>query len=233
MLVTQKRSPGGQCELLPTKTWRVFVVDDHELLRQGLRMLINAEPDLTVVGEATNEIEARKGLRECYPEIVIVDLKLRDGSGLDLIKQIKKQNPESKIIVCTMHDEKIYGERVLRAGASGYVNKHDSACTIITAIREVLAGKLFFGEEFVNRVMRRAMADPATMEQSPFDLLSDRELEVFRMVGQGLPTREIARQLHLSSSTVDTYRERLKAKLCLKSGAELVRQATQWVLENA
>jgi DNA-binding NarL/FixJ family response regulator len=232
MTAAKKRSTNAQPGPIPAVRTHVLIVDDHELLRQGLRMLLNNEPDMKVIGEAVDEADAKQAIRQLNPDVVIVDLKLRTGSGLDLIKVIRKQLPMVRILVCTMHDEKIYGERVLRAGANGFVNKHDSADTIVRAIREVQAGKLFFGEEFVNRVMRRAMADPNAVEKSPVEMLSDREFEVFRMVGQGLPTREIAKQLHLSSSTVDTYRERLKAKLCLKSGTELVRHATQWVLEN-
>jgi DNA-binding NarL/FixJ family response regulator len=210
---------------------RVVIVDDHELLRDGLRMLIEREQDLGVCGEAVDEAGAKDIIGQSSPDIVIADLSLQSGNGLDLITWIKKHHPHAKTIVSTMHDEKVYGERVLRAGASGFVNKQDPARTILTAIRQVLAGKLYFSDVLVRRAMQGATAN-GPLERSPVDFLSNRELEVFRMIGQGLKTGEIAQKLYLSTSTVETYRERLKTKFHLHTSGELNHLATQWVLEN-
>jgi DNA-binding NarL/FixJ family response regulator len=231
-MVAKRRVAENQRELFPATSKRIMIVDDHELLRSGLRLLLDKESDFEVCGEAADVAEAKRLFRRLRPDVLLVDLKLRESSGLDLIKHVKEQIPTTRVLVCSMHDEKIYGERVLRAGASGYVNKYDAASIIVPAIRQVLNGKLFFGEELINRVMMRAMGESDSVAKSPVDLLSDRELEVFRMIGAGLSTRDIAKQLHLSPSTVDTYRERLKSKLTLKTAAELIHQATQWVMEN-
>ena len=229
----RKRSAAGQDELSTADTTRVLIVDDHELLRQGMRLMIANEPDLEICGEAEDEAQAMQRVRESHPNLVIVDIGLKSGNGLDLIKRIKADAPSIRIIVSSMHEERLYGERGLRAGAEGYVNKQDPARTIISAIRSVLKGKMYFSEEFTNRVLEHARVGDEAFQRSPIDALSDRELEVFRFIGQGLTTGEIAKKLHLSSSTVDTYRERLKTKLDLRSGTELVHEATQWVLENS
>jgi DNA-binding NarL/FixJ family response regulator len=197
-----------------------------------MRLMIGNEPDLEICGEAVDEAEAMRQVRESHPNLAIVDIGLKSGNGLDLIKRIKAHDPTVRIIVSSMHEERLYGERALRAGAEGYVNKQEPARTIIRAIHHVLQGKMYFSEEFTNRVLQRARDGGKSLEASPIEMLSDRELEVFRFIGQGLTSREIADRLHVSSSTVDTYRERLKTKLNLKRGAELVHEATQWVLEN-
>jgi DNA-binding NarL/FixJ family response regulator len=187
---------------------------------------------LEVCGEAVDEAGARNQIRQLNPDVVVVDLMLRSGSGLDLIKWIKEHRPETKVIVSTMHEEKVYGERALQAGANGYVNKQDPARAILAAIQHVLDGGLFFSDGFTSRLLRRAAGHPGATEASPLVGLSDRELEVFRLIGRGLTSHEIAGQLHVSRSTVDTYRERLKTKLELGSGAELTHLAMRWVLEN-
>ena len=232
MAAKKRYVAADQKELFPTGIRQVLIVDDHELLRNGLRLLFANEADFNVCGEAADLETARKLFRRLRPDIIVVDLKLPDGSGLDLIRIVKEIRPLTRVLVCSMHDEKVYGERVLRAGASGYVNKQDAATEILSAVRRVLAGKLYFSDELVTRVMMRVTSDNGMVEQSPIDKLSDRELEVFRLFGQGLTTREIAKRMHLSTSTVDTYRERLKTKLGLKTGVELIHRATQWSLEN-
>jgi DNA-binding NarL/FixJ family response regulator len=211
---------------------RVLIVDDHELMREGLRMLIGHEKNLEICGEAATVLDAQKQLRRLQPDVVVVDLTLQDDSGLDLIKWIKQQQPATKIVVSTMHDERVYGERVLRAGANGYVNKQDPARTIIHAINSVLEGKLQFGQELVNRMLSRAMVNPEHQTGSPIDSLSDRELDVFRLLGHGLTVVAIAQKLHLTRSTVDTYRERLKTKLAVKTNEELVYRAIHWCHEE-
>ncbi|HEV2970528.1 MAG TPA: response regulator transcription factor [Pirellulales bacterium] len=211
---------------------RVLIVDDHELVRQGLRALISSDPGLEVCGEAPDLANAMQLARKWNPNIVVVDVSLGDTNGLDLVRLLRKHCPDSKTIVSTMHEEKVYGERALRAGAHGYVCKQDPAGTVLKAIRQVLDGRLAFGEELTNRVLQRAMNEHGQVEESPISTLSDRELEVFRLIGQGLKAHEIAKRLHVSPSTLDTYRSRLKTKLNAGSGAELTRQAVQWVLEN-
>ncbi len=228
----QSQSLWGGTTLFDMPTVRILIVDDHELLRSGLRMLLENESSLHVCGEASDEPSAKRLIRELEPTIAIVDLSLEDGSGLDLIQWIAKNHPAVKSVVSTMHDERIYGERALRAGASGYVNKKDPARTIITALRRVMEGKLFFSEELTSLIVRRTMTHQTPIDASPFDSLSNRELEVLSLIGQGLTSRQIALRLHLSPNTIHTYRERLKTKLDAPSGAELNRRAIQWVLEN-
>lgn len=212
----------------PSTKSRVLIVDDHELLREGLRLLIDREPDLEVCGDAADEPAGIRKVSQLSPEIVIVDLSLSSGSGLELIKWIHKNSPDTKIIVSSMHDESLYGERVLRAGANGYVNKQDPARTILRAIREVRNGKLYFSDELTQRMVSQFRVDRASPAESPIHLLSDRELEVFRLIGQGLTTGQIATQLHRSPSTVSTYRDRIKTKLGLTNGAELTYRAIHW-----
>jgi DNA-binding NarL/FixJ family response regulator len=222
----------GRQELLTARRIRVLLVDDHELLRDGARTLIQSEPQLEVCAEAADEADARAMVRQHEPDMVIVDLTLQNGNGLELVKWLHKHRPETHVIVLSMHDEKIYGERVLRAGAKGYVNKHVASRTILEAIRRVLGGGLYFSEELTRRVMQRSMASGPQPVSSPMDILSDRELEVFRLIGKGKTSRQIAEELKLAASTVETYRERLKTKLNLSNSAELAQHATMWVVEN-
>ncbi|QDV47345.1 Transcriptional regulatory protein DegU [Stieleria neptunia] len=216
----------------------VMIVDDHELLRDGLRQLISRQPYWKVCGEADSEHQARIRFRELQPDLVIVDLTLRESSGLDLIKWIVDQRPQTRVIVSTMHDERDYGERAMKAGASGYVNKHLPATTILEAIDRVLRGGLFFSEEMTSRLMHSAVSgadprsDPGDPGRSIVGALSNRELQVFTLIGHGYTTHEIAKKLHISPNTVGTHRERLKGKLDLNSSADLNRQATLWVVQN-
>jgi DNA-binding NarL/FixJ family response regulator len=232
MTTTQRSTLSGGPTLFDAAAVHILIVDDHELLRSGLRMLLETEDDLHVCGEAHDEPTAKRMVRELQPAIAVVDLVLGNGSGLDLIQWMAKSQPETKSIVSTMHDERIYGERALRAGASGYVNKNAPARTIITAVRRVQEGKLFFSDELTAHIVRRTMSHQVPLESSPLDALSNRELEVLSLIGQGLTSRQIALRLHLSPNTIHTYRERLKTKLDAPNGAELNRRAIQWVLEN-
>jgi DNA-binding NarL/FixJ family response regulator len=211
----------------------VLLVDDHEMLRQGMRLLIEQQKDLQVCGEAGDEVSALKQYRNCRPDLAIIDLSLQTGDGIELIKRIKALDPEARMLVYTMHDERVYGERVLRAGAKGYVSKQQPVQAVLQGIRHVLAGAMHFSGEMTQRLFERAAASASFAPASPVDSLSDRELEVFEMIGRGLTTRSIAAQLHLSPRTVDTYRERLKIKLALANSAELHYRAVQWVLKGA
>jgi len=208
---------------------RIVIVDDHELLRLGLRLMLDAEADLNVCGEAATEVDARHLISESTPHLVVADLSLSVGNGLELTEWISKHHPATKTVVSTMHDERIYGERVLRAGAWGYVSKSAPAGTILAVIRRVLAGEFCFSERLNRRALGYLRAD-ISPTKSPVDRLSNRELEVLRHLGTGMTSNDIATTLHLSTSTVDTYRERIKAKLNLTSAAELTHYATRWVL---
>jgi DNA-binding NarL/FixJ family response regulator len=211
---------------------RILIVDDHPLVRSGLRLLIDCEPDLAVCGEAGDAAEALRLLETQKPDLLIVDLSLKDSSGLDLIKRIKGRNSTVKMLVSSMFEEGLYAERVLSAGALGYVHKQEGMDRVIEAIRCVLSGRVWLSAAMSDRMLRRMTAAPTPPTQSPVHTLSDRELEIFEMIGRGRSTKDIARQLHLSVKTVETHREKIKAKLGLKSAAELSRAAYLWVAEN-
>jgi DNA-binding NarL/FixJ family response regulator len=211
---------------------KILLVDDHEVLRQGMRLLIEHQGDLQVCGEAADEASALKHYRSVRPDLLIVDLSLKEGDGIELIKRIKLLDPDARMLVFSMHDERVYGERALRAGAKGYVSKQQPVRAVLQAIRRVLAGSMHFSGELTQRLLERAAASEPMNQSSPVENLSDRELEVFEMIGRGLTTRSIAARLHLSPRTVDTYRERLKIKLALANSAELHYRAVQWVLKG-
>ena len=224
---------GAACGKPGTKRVRILIVDDHELLREGLKELLSGEPHLETCGEAGREAEAMELVRATNPDLVIVDMALEQGNGLDLIKRIKAHDASIRMIVCSMHDDSLYAERALRAGAAGYVNKQAPAATILAAIAEVLEGGIFLSAPMTRQLLRSATGGRDGPPKSLIENLSDRELQVFSLIGQGLTTGQIAKQLHLSTRTVETYRERLKSKLHLKHAAELNRDAAQfWVLQE-
>jgi DNA-binding NarL/FixJ family response regulator len=211
---------------------RILIVDDHPVVRSGLRMLIDDEPDLFVCGEAGDADEAIRALDAKHPDLVIVDLSLKGSSGLELIKRIKSRNSDSKMLVSSMFDESLYAERVLNAGALGYVSKQEAMEKVIEAIRCVLSGRVYLSAAMSDRMLHRIARDHQAPQRSSVESLSDRELEVFEMIGRGRTTAEIAAQLHLSVKTVETHREKIKAKLSLKTAAELYQHAVRWVLEQ-
>lgn len=214
-------------------TARVLIVDDHPAVREALAWRIGRQPDLEVCGEAADMGEALRLIADTRPDVAVIDISLKSGSGIDLIKRIKDRNDEVRILVWSMHSESLYAERALRAGALGYVNKDQATDTIVEAIRRVLAGKIWLSETMAERMLHRAVGvhRPEAM-RSPVDALADRELEVFSLIGEGLKTADIAKRLHLSVKTVETYRDRIRHKLALSDGAELARAAAQWVLEH-
>jgi DNA-binding NarL/FixJ family response regulator len=212
--------------------FRILIVDDHPIVRRGLRELVADEPDLEVCGEAEDVAGALQQVEALSPDVVVIDLSLKGGHGLELIQEIKARKRPVKMLVSTMHDESLFAERVLRAGAMGYISKQESPDKIVGALRQVLRGEIYLSPRMANRFLHR-LASGQSFETSPIDSLSDRELQVFEMIGQGLATKQIARKLDLSPKTIEAHREKIKAKLNLKSGAELSRHATQWVLENA
>jgi len=227
-----KTSSADQKELFTTQTTRLLIVDDHALLRDGMRLMIDSEPDLEVCSEAADETEAVQQFRQLRPDLVIVDITLTTGDGIELIKRIKAHDPEARIIVSSMHDERIYGERALRAGAVGYVSKQDPGGTLLVAIRHVLDGGRYFGEQLTQRLLRRAATKEDFAKTSPVDQLADRELEAFGLIGRGLSTRDIAARMHISPKTVDRYREHIKRKLNLTTSSELIHHATLWVEQS-
>lgn len=208
---------------------KIFIVDDHPVLRRGLSALIDSEPDLVVEGEADNNEAALEGLGETQPDLVIVDLVLEGGDGLDLVKQIKALHPAIPTLVLSMHDEAMYAVRSLRAGAKGYVNKQQLDDTVLIAIRKVLAGDTYMSAHVTGQLAARYIGGRTLDADGPVDTLTDRQLQVFRLIGQGQTTRQIAGTLSLSIKTVESHREHIKDKLTIESSAELAQRATQWV----
>jgi DNA-binding NarL/FixJ family response regulator len=211
---------------------RILIVDDHPAMRDGLTTQICNQPDLAVCGEADDVVEALRLVGELNPDLVIIDISLTTGPGLDRIKHIRGRHPQSKMLVNSMYDESVYAERSLQAGALGYLSKQTARETLIVAIHNVLAGKTYLSPEMTERILRSRVGGMIEPGKSPIESLSDRELEVLTLIGQGQTTSAIATQLHLSVHTIDTYREKLKIKLNLANSAELNRYAAQWVLEN-
>lgn len=210
---------------------RVLLVDDHPIVRQGLATLIDQQPDLEVCGQAETAADALRLVKSARPDVALVDLSLKGTSGLELLKDLKIRHPELPTIVVTMHAESLYAERVLRAGARGYVAKQEATEKVLTAIHRVLNGELYVSAETTERMLRRVVGGgggPAT----PEELLSDRELQVFQLLGMGRATRQIAKELHLSIKTIETYRANIKKKLNLNDGLELLQHAVRWAQEQ-
>jgi DNA-binding NarL/FixJ family response regulator len=212
---------------------RVLIVDDHPLFRRALRAIIEQEPGLQVCGEAADAGEALRQVSAHEPDLVIVDVSLKKGHGIELVRQIRARDKRVKMLMCSMHDDELFAERALHAGALGYVNKAEAPETILGGIRAVLLGGVYLSGAVSRRLLTRCDRAGGAAAGRPADCLSDRELAVFELIGHGLTTRAIAEQLYLSVKTVETYREHIKAKLGLKNGAELARHAAQWVLETA
>jgi len=205
----------------------VFVVDDHPLLRQGLALMIDREPDLMVCGEAEEAQAALKEIAARKPDILIVDISLKGPDGIDLLKNLRALYPDLPVLILSMHDESIYAERALRARANGYIMKQEATEKVLVAIRRILAGDIYLSEKMANKLLHQYVSGSARNEQSRLSALSDRELEVFRQIGEGRSTREIAENLHLSIKTVETYQAHIKEKLSLRTGRELVQHAIQ------
>jgi DNA-binding NarL/FixJ family response regulator len=207
---------------------RVFLVDDHPLVREGLANLINQQKDLVVCGEAEDSAGAIAGIAMHSPEVALIDISLKNESGLELVKNLEAQFPLVALVVLSMHDEALYAERALRAGARGYVMKRETTKSVLTAIRRVLEGGVYVSDRVVNRMARRMSSPRKTATSSPVEQLSDRELEIFRLLGQGRTTSQIAEDLHLSLKTVQAYCARAKEKFGVDSLGELLRAAIRW-----
>ena len=215
-----------------TKPAQILIVDDHPIVREGYEQMISRHADLEVCAVAADAVDALRLCESAEPDLAIIDLSLKAGSGLELCKQIKSRFPQTTTLVISMHDEQLYAERALRAGALGYVNKADSTRHLINAIRQVLNGKLFLSEAMNDRLLNRMVGHEHPSEISAIETLSDRELQVFELLGDGKTVREIAALLKLSPKTIESYRENLKVKLGISGGTQLLRHAIQWVLEN-
>jgi len=211
---------------------RVLIVDDHPLVRSGFAQLISDEDDLAVCGETDNEAEAIQLVASMAPDLVIIDLSLSAGSGMTLIERIRSHHGDIPMLVVSMHDESLYAERVLSAGALGYLNKQAAAGNIIRAIRRVLDGKVYLSEELTGRMLDGLAGVSHAAGQSPLQRLSNRELEVFELIGGGMTTGKIADHLKLSTKTIETHRENIKKKLALESGQELTRRAMHWLMDK-
>jgi DNA-binding NarL/FixJ family response regulator len=207
---------------------RIFIVDDHAMFRDGLRRLIDLEPDLTVCGDAPDAAAGLDGIRESLPDLVIADISLDTTSGLDLIRSIKRDFEDLPVLVVSMHSDSLYGDRALRAGAMGYVMKSEPATTVVTAIRKVLSGNVHISENMATLVVSKFVKGDTDQIPSPLEALSDRELEVFRMLGQGKGTREIAQEMNVAMPTISSFKNRIKEKLNFKNSTEMILYALQW-----
>ena len=216
-----------------TSTSRILIVDDHPLFREGLQQLIDREPGWVVCGAAADTKEALRLVREAKPNLVIVDISLGSQSGIELIKLLKADDHDLQILVVSMHDESLYAERALRAGAMGYVMKHEPPDTVMMAIQHVLSGEMYLSGRMATTLVKKLMHGGDEPLESSMSKLSDREIEVFRLLGCGKGSRQIAKELKLTVQTINNFRARIKEKLALKDSSELVLQAIHWVQEQA
>jgi DNA-binding NarL/FixJ family response regulator len=207
---------------------KVFVVDDHPIVRQGLALLINREQDLVVCGEAEDAQSAMQSVNAVRPDIMVVDISLSGPDGLDLLKDVRMRHPDLPVLILSMHDESIYAERALRAGAQGYIMKQEATEKVLVALRRILSHEIYVSERIANRMLQRYIGSPSSERPSSVADLTDRELEVFRLIGEGHSTRQIAEELHISVKTVESYQAHIKEKLSLRTARELVQHAIQW-----
>jgi DNA-binding NarL/FixJ family response regulator len=215
-------------KITSAKTTKILLVDDHPMMREGLRQIIGSEPDFVVCGEAEDAFQALELVGKLNPDLVLADITLPDKSGLELIKDIQAAHPKMAVLVISMHDETLYAERVLRAGGRGYVMKHEGGKKIMQAIRQVLSGQISVSEKMSAKILEIFSGRRTEAGSSPVENLTDREFEVFRHIGEGLSTKEIAEQMRISAKTVEVHRTNVKAKLDLKTMAELIRYAVRW-----
>jgi DNA-binding NarL/FixJ family response regulator len=207
---------------------RLFLVDDHPLVRERLTEIFGREPDLSVCGEADNRFQALDSIKAALPDLVIVDLTLKDSDGIELIKDIRARWPDMLVLVVSMHDESLYAERVVRAGARGYITKQEATRNILVAVRRVLDGYIYLNEKIATQLITKLALDGPSTASTPADALADRELQVFELTGRGFNTRQIAERLHIGTKTVETYRARIREKLNLKDGSALLQSAIFW-----
>jgi DNA-binding NarL/FixJ family response regulator len=219
-------------QAIATARQRVLIIDDHPLLRRGMATLISSQPDFEICAEADHAQTGLQAMRETTPHIALVDITLPGTDGLELIKLMLAEQPKLRILVVSMHDESLYALRALRAGAKGYLMKAEAIEQIVTALRKICAGDLYVTPRFSERLVFRAIQSLENGMGSPVDRLSDRELEVLRLLGKGLGTRDIAKNLHLSVKTIETHRAHIKEKLGFKEAAEMIRFAIDWAVHE-
>ena len=207
---------------------RILVVDDHPIIRQGLALMVNREADLVVCGEAEDATGAMLVMASSRPDVLIVDISLNGPDGLDLLKNIRTTHPSLPVLILSMHDESIYAERALRAGANGYIMKQEATERVLIAVRRILNGEIYVSDRIANKMLQHYITGSGSLRSSSISDLSDRELEVFRLIGEGHGTRQIAKELHLSIKTVESYQAHIKDKLSLRSARELMQHAIQW-----
>lgn len=206
---------------------KVFLVDDHPIVRQGLALFIDREPDLMVCGEADGATSALQAIREAAPDFVVLDISLDGPDGLELLKTLRVGYPNLPVLVLSMHDETVYAERALRAGANGYIMKQEATDRVLTAIRHILGGDVYLSDRLTKRMLQQ-FVNGSVSPRDPLAKLSDRELEVYRLIGAGHSTRQIADELHVSTKTVESYQAHIKEKLALRNARELVQHAVEW-----
>jgi DNA-binding NarL/FixJ family response regulator len=223
-----KKSTGNSSKEAPPKQ-KVMIVDDHPFMRSGLAQLIDRQPDLQVCGEAGNPLEAQRELGRCRPDLIITDMTMPGRSGLEFIKDLLAINPDLPILVISMHDEAIYAERALRAGARGYMMKEAGGDNLLAAIRQILRGDIYVSARMSARILENLSSRKPRGSESPIQKLTDREFEIFQLIGNGKNTRDIAAQLNLSSKTIDVHRSNIRDKLQLSDSTALVRHAVRWV----
>jgi DNA-binding NarL/FixJ family response regulator len=207
---------------------QVFIVEDHPVVRDGLTTIINHEQDLNVCGSADDAYNALKAIDELKPYVVVTDISLKNSNGIELIKSIKVKYPKLLVVVLSIHDETVYAERALRAGARAYLMKAVASENIVNAIRTVLKGEIYISDTISKYLMHKITSGKTETDKTPIESLSDREFEIFRLIGEGLKASQIAEQLHLSLKTIETYRGRLKEKLNLDNASELLQYAIKW-----
>jgi DNA-binding NarL/FixJ family response regulator len=217
---------------IQTRKSRVVVVEDHPVLCDGLKQLINSQPDLTCVGVADNTPDAKQLAEECDPDLMVLDLRLKSGDALDFIKTLRVEHPKLRVLVLSQYDELLFAERALRAGASGYIMKENATDEVLRAVRKVLDGQLYFSERVAAAIVQRTLREKSVPSRAGIERLSDREMQVFQLLGAAYSPREIAEQFHLSRKTIETHCEKIKHKLSLYTAAELKRFARQWAAEN-
>lgn len=207
----------------------ILIVDDHPIFRMGMKELLNQEEDFSVCAVAENIAQARKALREHQPDLAIIDISLSEENGLDLVKEIVAGPCRLPVLVLSLHDESVWAERAIRAGARGYVMKKEASESVISAIRNILDGRIHVSSDMMAHLLDKFQVNPEGSGAPTVEVLTDRELEVFRLIGSGLATREIASRMNLGIKTIGTYRDRIKQKLCIKNAAELTRRAVLWI----
>ena len=211
---------------------RIMIVEDHPLMQKGMEMTLNAESDMEVVGMASTGEEALSVADKVRPDLAVVDISLPGMNGLELIRQLRAKYDDLRILVVSRHEEELFAERAVRAGAQGYIMKIDAGDQVVDAVRKIADGGVYLSEKISSKLLLNLAWGGEQKEKSPYEMLSDRELTVFRMIGQGRHTREIAERMHISSKTVDTYKARIREKLDIPDGARLLRQAVQWFREK-